>query len=155
MMTPHRHTRRLSGPLCAALLLTITSSAQANEPTPTEHTPTLSLLDQPLLLAGVAPDAPRAVELDAAGRLRLLADTMRDGVMTFFRVGPLHRETVAQVPLGLGEECLLISGDYISYNLLTHDDTQDQVVFGPYIQNWKSVRRQFDGHYGLRLLLPW
>jgi hypothetical protein len=154
MMTPHRLTRRLSGTLCAALLLAA-SSAQANEPTPADHNPPLSLLEQPLLLAGVVPNAPRAIELDTAGRLRLLADTMRDGVMTFFRVGPLHRETVAQVPLGLGEECLLISGDFISYNLLTQDDTQDQVVFGPYIQNWKSVRRQYDGHYGLRLLLPW
>lgn len=115
-------------------------------------------LSAPMLVSPntqIAP--PREISLDIEGRLRLFAQTARDSVMSYFKVGPIHRETTAQVPLFLGQECLLVSSEYISYNLLPsqNQERHQMVVFGPYIQNWKSARKDYDGHYGLRLMMPW
>jgi hypothetical protein len=129
--------------------LTISSSNFTLQPQP---------LSAPLLATvGGQMRAPQDVTLDLQGRLRLFAQTARESVMTYFKVGQIHRVTTAQVPLFLGDECLLVSGEYISYNLLpTQGQERDEmVVFGPYIQNWKSARKDYDGHYGLRLMLPW
>ncbi len=98
--------------------------------------------------------APRTLSLDTEGRVKLFAEITRESVMEFLHVHKFCHVTTANVPLFISSEPLMVSGQYISYNLVPRKSSHD-LVFGPYIHDWKSVREQYKGHYGLRLMMPW
>lgn len=104
--------------------------------------------------------APCKIGLELEDQLKRFARLTQEGVTELLQLRQLYHQKTAALPL-LPEDTLLVSNEYISWNLLGGmvggllTPAPIPVVFGPYIQNWQSARRAYEGHYGVRLQLPW
>ncbi len=79
----------------------------------------------------------------------------RRAVEHYFALQPSAGRNTATVPVPFFELELKVNSEYVSYDLFNAHTQSGQLCFGPYIQNWRSARKDYDGHYGLRLHFPW
>ena len=108
-----------------------------------------------LYLTPTHPDVPGDLSRSIARLLRHELKITQDAVFDYLNMHMQFDRRTADVPV-LGTK-IEVDSEYLSYNLprLWKGDAGRLVRFGPYIQNWRSARSEYDGHYGLRLQLPW
>jgi hypothetical protein len=92
---------------------------------------------------------------DQIGILSQRYRVTRVAVEEFLELHTALGRRTANVPVpGFGLQ-LQVDSEYVGYALFGRQTQAGQLQFGPYIQNWRSARQTFDGHYGLRLQFPW
>lgn len=69
----------------------------------------------------------------------------------FVDFGTRFGRKTASVPLG--DEKIHVNTEAVWFNVVSNRN--DGVHFGPYLSRWKRVARGYDGHYGVRLNVPW
>jgi hypothetical protein len=79
----------------------------------------------------------------------------RRAVEHYFSLRQSAGARTATVPVPFFKLELEVSSEYVSYDLFNAPTRAGELCFGPYIQNWRSARKAYDGHYGLRLHFPW
>ncbi len=95
---------------------------------------------------------------DVSNRIGILSQryrVTRGAVEDFLELHTALGRRTANVPVpGFGLQ-LQVDSEYVGYALFGRKTLAGQLQFGPYIQNWRSARQTYDGHYGLRLQFPW
>jgi hypothetical protein len=172
---PPRRSRARKSVVCALWLwccAPLVAQAQEERPEAQAAQAAMPMLGEPSLmklslsshtqreLTAPSLTAPCKIGLELEDQLKRFARMTHEGVTELLQLRQLYHQKTAALPL-LPEDMLLVSHEYISWNLLGGmvggllTPAPIPVVFGPYIQNWQSARRAYEGHYGVRLQLPW
>jgi len=108
-----------------------------------------------LRLHGFGEDQPVLEMDDALAILTRKYTLTRQAVEHYLSLGKNHGRRTANVPVPLFDLTLQVDSDNLGYTMFDTETHAGEITFGPYIHNWRSARQTFNGHYGLRLQVPW
>lgn len=143
----------------AGLVLTLTASVcvgqdkQPSEPFATMSDPGSVGPQMQLRYFGNAETVPDVGTL--TGLVQREYALHRRAVESYFAMYRSVGRRTAKVPVPFVDLELQVNSEYVAYDLFNAQTQSGQVRFGPYIQNWRSARKDYEGHYGLRLHFPW
>jgi len=116
--------------------------------------PQLRYAEQPLYTFWQTPRVPNDVSIELGAEFQRSWKLTVSSIKEFIDFREAFGQKMASVPLFGSTDLLHVSSSSVWVNMLDTHQTSS-VHFGPYLESWKSIRKDFNGHYGVQLRVAW